>query len=210
MKFPACSRFLCNAPPGAAPSATSLKSTFFISCSPGCRFTSSASEIFDGQNGSHWMRRLPAVCRFQRNIRPAFRPLDRPRRFHYARAQIAIGCRLTGRRWPAGRLLRDCHSVGGPSRCCCASSAIYGVSNPNIFAAAQTMAGPRAAGKSIGFSRISSQILLELWRARALTGLLVEKTAISSRLRRHRNRLPDRLIVVDLRHGPIEPVVWPS
>jgi MFS transporter, ACS family, D-galactonate transporter len=55
-----------------------------------------------------------------------------------------------------------------------ASSAIYGISNPNIFAAAQTMAGPKAAGKWMGFQNFIGNFAGIV--APALTGLLVDRT----------------------------------
>lgn len=55
-----------------------------------------------------------------------------------------------------------------------ASSAIYGISNPNIFAAAQTIAGPQAAGKWMGFQNFIGNFAGIV--APALTGLLVDKT----------------------------------
>lgn len=54
------------------------------------------------------------------------------------------------------------------------SSALYGISNPNIFAAAQILAGPRAAGKWMGFQNFMGNFAGIV--APVLTGLLVEKT----------------------------------
>jgi MFS transporter, ACS family, D-galactonate transporter len=54
------------------------------------------------------------------------------------------------------------------------SSALYGLSNPNIFAAAQILAGPLAAGKWMGFQNFVGNFAGIV--APALTGLLVDKT----------------------------------
>ena len=90
-----------------------------------------------------------------------------------------------------------------------ASSAIYGISNPNIFAAAQTMAGPQAAGKWMGFQNFIGNFAGIV--APALTGFLVDKTghffwpfAVTGVV----------CLIGSLSWiyvvGPIEPVVWPS
>ena len=54
------------------------------------------------------------------------------------------------------------------------SSGFYGLSNPNIFAAAQILAGPLAAGKWMGFQNFVGNFAGIV--APALTGLLVDKT----------------------------------
>lgn len=54
------------------------------------------------------------------------------------------------------------------------SSALNGINNPNIFAAAQILAGPLAAGKWMGFQNFVGNFAGIA--APALTGLLVEKT----------------------------------
>ena len=90
-----------------------------------------------------------------------------------------------------------------------ASSAIYGISNPNIFAAAQTMAGPQAAGKWMGFQNFIGNFAGIV--APVLTGLLVEKTghffwpfAVTGIV-----CLIGSLSWIYI-VGPIKPVVWPS
>lgn len=89
------------------------------------------------------------------------------------------------------------------------SSAFYGLSNPNIFAAAQTLAGPLAAGKWMGFQNFMGNFAGIL--APALTGLLVEKTghffwpfAVTGAVC-WIGSLSWIYIV-----GPIEPVKWPA
>ena len=131
------------------------------------------AKFFDGQNGSHWRRRVPVVRRFQRNIR---------RRFQTAGSPAALPPRACANRcWSSGSGARDFFSFSASSplrswsiALLLASSAIYGISNPNIFAAAQTIAGPQAAGKWMGFQNFVGNFAGIV--APALTGLLVDKT----------------------------------
>ena len=89
------------------------------------------------------------------------------------------------------------------------SSALYGLSNPNIFAAAQILAGPLAAGKWMGFQNFVGNFAGIV--APALTGLLVEKTghffwpfAVTGVITWIGSL--SWIYVV----GPIEPVNWPK
>jgi ACS family D-galactonate transporter-like MFS transporter len=89
------------------------------------------------------------------------------------------------------------------------SNAFYGVSNPLLFAGAQTLAGPRAAGEWMGVQNFAGNLAGIV--APALTGLLVDRTgyffwpflvvcalSVIGSL--------SWLFVV----GPIEPVSWPD
>lgn len=89
------------------------------------------------------------------------------------------------------------------------SSTLYGLSNPNIFAAAQILAGPLAAGKWMGFQNFMGNFAGIV--APALTGLLVEKTghffwpfAVTGVISWIGSL--SWIYVV----GPIEPVNWPK
>ncbi len=89
------------------------------------------------------------------------------------------------------------------------SSALYGLSNPNIFAVAQILAGPLAAGKWMGFQNFMGNFAGIV--APALTGWLVEKTghffwpfAVTGAVC-WIGSLSWIYIV-----GPIEPVHWPA
>jgi MFS transporter, ACS family, D-galactonate transporter len=89
------------------------------------------------------------------------------------------------------------------------ASVFQGIGNPNIFASAQTLAGPQAAGKWMGFQNFIGNFAGIA--APELTGLLVEKTgqffwpfAVTGIV----------CLIGSLSWiyavGPIEPVVWPA
>jgi ACS family D-galactonate transporter-like MFS transporter len=90
-----------------------------------------------------------------------------------------------------------------------AGSGFYGISNPHIFACAQALAGPRAAGKWMGLQNFVGNFAGIV--APALTGFLVDRT--------HHFFWPFAVtgviaVIGSLSWvyvvGPIEPVTWPA
>jgi ACS family D-galactonate transporter-like MFS transporter len=89
-----------------------------------------------------------------------------------------------------------------------AGSGFYGISNPHIFACAQALAGPRAAGKWMGLQNFVGNFAGIV--APILTGFLVGRT--------HHFFLPFAVVAIIAIIGslswvyvvgPIEPVTWP-